>query len=55
MVRLLSAKHAALELDMSESSVRRHVPSVKIGRLVRFDVDAIEVDVAQHIRQDCNP
>ena len=51
--RLLTVKEAAQYLGLSEDTMYRkarlrQLPSVKVGRSLRFDLKALEVYVEQH-------
>ena len=51
--RLLNVREAALYLGLDEDTVYkkarlRELPSVKVGRALRFDVQALERFVEQH-------
>ena len=51
--RLLNAKEAARYLGLSVDTVYkmarlRELPSVKVGRALRFDVEALDLYIKQH-------
>ena len=51
--RLLNAKEAARYLGLSVDTVYkmarlRELPSVKVGRALRFDVEALDLYIEQH-------
>lgn len=53
MARLIDAKAAAVYTGLSHHTVytmvsQRRIPYIKVGRLVRFDLDALDAWLAQH-------